>query len=272
MTPPDVPASWAVVEAAPLAEGIGGQVWRARRRTGEPVVVKHVGPQAASYAGPVLAYLRWRDGVGAVRLLASDGDWQMLEDAGERTLTQVLDKEGDVAATVIAAGVLQVLHSPSHHRAEGLQTLTDRFAALTLAAQGEGGLFAEAAACLRTLTAEAFPVQPLHGDLHHDNILFGGRGWLAIDPHGVLGDPAYDAANLLNNPLARHDLRTDPARARRLAEGLAPAVQRPVTAVLGYGFCHASLSAAWSLEDGDVAEAERSLAAARAIQAALKAA
>lgn len=268
MTPPDLPVAWAITGAAPLAEGIGGQVWRARRLNGEPVVVKRVSPQAASGATYATAYLDWRQGQGAVRLLAVDGCWQMLEDAGDRTLTQVLDQEGDAAATLIAAEVLRVLHAPATHRTDGLQTMKDRFAALTTAAQSEGGLFAEADAWLKTLAGG--PVQPLHGDLHHDNILFGARGWLGIDPHGLIGDPAYDAANLLYNPLERQDLRTDPERARRLAKVLAPAVQRPATAVLGYGFCHACLSAAWHLEDGDVAEAERSLATAQAIQAALK--
>ena len=197
MTPPDLPAAWAITGAAPLAEGIGGQVWRARRRNGEPVVLKRVSPQAASDATYATAYLDWRQGQGAVRLLAVDGRWQMLEDAGDRTLTQVLDQEGDAAATLIAAEVLRVLHAPATHRADGLQTMKDRFAALTTAAQSEGGLFAEADAWLKTLASG--PVQPLHGDLHHDNILFGARGWLGIDPHGLIGDPAYDAANLLYN-------------------------------------------------------------------------
>lgn len=262
-----LPAAWAVEETVLVAEGIGGRVWRARRH-GETVVVKHVSPQAASDAAAALAYLRWRDGAGVVRLLAADGDWQMLEDAGARTLTHVLDQDGD------AAEALRALHARSDHRAAGLQTMAEpeRFAALETAARREGGLFVEAEVCLQGLSAEAVPAQPLHGDLHHDNILFGARGWLAIDPHGVQGDPAYDAANLLNNPLDRQDLRTDPARARRMAEGLAPAVKRPASTVLAYGFCHACLSAAWHLEDGDAAEADRSLAAARAIQAAFKAA
>lgn len=270
MTPPDLPTGWGVIEAKPLAEGIGGQIWRARRRNGEPVVIKRVSAQAAADAIHATTYLDWRDGRGAVRLLALDGDWQMLEDAGERTLAQVLDQDGDAAATLIAGEVLRVLHAPSDRRAEGLQTMPVRFAALTAAAEREGGLFAGAVVCLKTLTGG--PVQPLHGDLHHDNILSGARGWLAIDPHGLIGDPAYDAANLLYNPLERQDLRTDPERARRLAEVLAPAVQRPAAAVLGYGFCHACLSAAWHLEDGNLAEAGRSLAVARAVQAALRAA
>lgn len=270
MTPSDLPKAWTVVETSLLAQGIGGQVWRAHRLNSERVVVKRVSALAASDAAHAMAYLAWREGLGAARLLGVEGDWQMLEDVGARTLTHVLDHEGDAAATLIAAEVLRLLHSPSIRRAEGLQTMTDRFAALTSAARREGGLFAEADACLQTLAGG--PVQPLHGDLHHDNILFGGRGWLAIDPHGLIGDPAYDAANLLYNPLERQDLRTDPARARRLAEVLGPAVRRPVATVLGYGFCHACLSAAWHLEDGDVAEAERSLAVGRAVQAALNAA
>jgi streptomycin 6-kinase len=37
----------------------------------------------------------------------------------------------------------------------------------------------------------------LHGDLHHTNILTAGRQpWLAIDPKGVIGEPAYEASVL----------------------------------------------------------------------------
>lgn len=41
----------------------------------------------------------------------------------------------------------------------------------------------------------------LHGDVHHGNVLnFGARGWLAIDPRGLVGERAFDHANLLCNP------------------------------------------------------------------------
>ena len=33
----------------------------------------------------------------------------------------------------------------------------------------------------------------LHGDLHPQNLLWAqDRGWVAIDPHGLVGDPGYD--------------------------------------------------------------------------------
>lgn len=40
----------------------------------------------------------------------------------------------------------------------------------------------------------------LHGDLHHDNILRDGDGWIAIDPKGVIGEPIHEIWSFLNNP------------------------------------------------------------------------
>lgn len=63
----------------------------------------------------------------------------------------------------------------------------------------------------------------LHGDLHHDNVLRADREpWLAIDPHGLLGDPGYEIAPVLYNPdRARRDgdlLALVPRRLEQLAE------------------------------------------------------
>ena len=41
----------------------------------------------------------------------------------------------------------------------------------------------------------------LHGDLHHDNILKNGDSWLIIDPKGFIGDPAFEPAAYLYNPI-----------------------------------------------------------------------
>jgi len=50
------------------------------------------------------------------------------------------------------------------------------------------------------LVADAPASRLLHGDLHPGNILSAGRApWLAIDPKPVVGDPAYDWAQLLGN-------------------------------------------------------------------------
>ena len=45
------------------------------------------------------------------------------------------------------------------------------------------------------------PPRLLHGDAHHFNILLHGSAWVAIDPEGVSGDPAYECAAFLRNPI-----------------------------------------------------------------------
>jgi streptomycin 6-kinase len=41
----------------------------------------------------------------------------------------------------------------------------------------------------------------VHGDLHHQNVLRSDRGWLAIDPKPMRGEPEYDVPSVLWNPL-----------------------------------------------------------------------
>jgi streptomycin 6-kinase len=75
------------------------------------------------------------------------------------------------------------------------------------------------------LAQDASPIVLLHGDLTPSNLLDGGaeRGLVAIDPAPCLGDPAFDAVDLLC--WQADDLETIQARAERLAAaaGLDPA-------------------------------------------------
>jgi len=88
----------------------------------------------------------------------------------------------------------------------------------------------------------------LHGDLHHENILAATRQpWLAIDPKGIVGEPAYEVGALLRNRLdAAPDLR--PLQARRLDQ-LAEALQLDRQRLLSWSVAQAVLSAWWSYED-----------------------
>ena len=53
----------------------------------------------------------------------------------------------------------------------------------------------------------------VHGDFHHHNVLRSGRGWLAIDPKPMRGEPEYDVASFLWNPLPAR-LRVEHLEAR----------------------------------------------------------
>jgi streptomycin 6-kinase len=55
----------------------------------------------------------------------------------------------------------------------------------------------------------------VHGDFHHHNVLAAGSHFVAIDPKPMLGEPEYDVASFLWNPLS-YRMRLDVTQ-RRLA-------------------------------------------------------
>uniref|UniRef100_UPI001F3A4BBB aminoglycoside phosphotransferase family protein n=1 Tax=Falsiroseomonas oryziterrae TaxID=2911368 RepID=UPI001F3A4BBB len=99
---------------------------------------------------------------------------------------------------------------------------------------------------LRDLVASAAPSRLLHGDLHHANILRDGEGWVAVDPKGLLGEPAAEAACLLRNPADPVLLTRAARRAAILAETAGLAHDR----VLAWGYAGAVIAACWAIEDG----------------------
>ncbi len=44
----------------------------------------------------------------------------------------------------------------------------------------------------------------MHGDFHHFNILSSERGWLVIDPKGVIGPAGYEVGPFMLNPWEQH--------------------------------------------------------------------
>lgn len=123
-----------------------------------------------------------------------------------------------------------------------------RFAPLT-GTSFEGNL-GTAARLARVLLDTSPTLQALHGDLHHDNILRSPRGWLAIDPKGVSGDPAYEPANAFRNPGGAGDLIFRPDRIARLADRFSQSLHQPRSRILGWAAAHCALSILWSREDG----------------------
>lgn len=244
------------------------------RADGSPAIVKALKPfddVADELRGE--HYLAWRRGEGAVRLLGRDGHSMLLEYAGETLLEQVLDQQGDNAATEIAAEVMAKLFSQGKDPfPPELQPLRERFSSLFKKAtidrdSGHDSLYVEAAIIADRLLANPHDIRPLHGDLHHENILHGPRGWLAIDPKGVLGDPGFDAANMFYNPLDRDELCLDPERIAHMAEIFAKTLGQTPPAVLDHAIAYGCLSAAWHHEDDNEVEESRELSIAEAIRA-----
>jgi streptomycin 6-kinase len=92
----------------------------------------------------------------------------------------------------------------------------------------------------------------LHGDLHHENILFDDhRGWLAIDPKGVIGELEFEIGTVLLNPIAHPALFASRTVVQRRVDIFQRVLQLDNERILRWAFARAVLSAVWSWEDGD---------------------
>jgi streptomycin 6-kinase len=192
----------------------------------------------------------WWNGEGAARVLAQDADAILMERAeAGRSLADIARSGGDDAASRMICSVLAKLHAPRPRPAPALPALAQWFEGLRRAAKAQGGPFRVAAASAANLLASPRETAVLHGDMHHGNVLdFGARGWLAIDPKGLVGERSFDYANMFCNP--DHATATAPGRLARQVRIVADAADLERARLLAWIVAWAGLSAAFSLEDG----------------------
>jgi streptomycin 6-kinase len=248
---------WALTVQPPFALTYN-YVAPAVRVDGTPVVIKLGVP--GSVIQTELAALQLYDGKGIVQLLEADADQAalLLERLLPGTPLTQLALQDDAQATAIAAEVMRQLWrpAPADHPfptvqkwSQGMQRLRTHFDG------GTGPLPKRLVELAETLFADllASMAEPvlLHGDLHHDNILSAHRQpWLALDPQGVVGEPAYEVGALLRNPMPQllswPDLkRVQARRVDQLAEVLGFDRER----IVAWGVAQAVLSGWWSIED-----------------------
>jgi streptomycin 6-kinase len=195
--------------------------------------------------------MEWYGGDAAACVIARDGDALLLERATGSTQLVTLARRDDDQATDIICSVVARLHRPrAALPPKTLLPLPDWFESLRKAGQREGGFFARALTCAEALLADQRDMVPLHGDIHHRNILDAEpRGWRAIDPKGLIGERAFDYANLFCNPDAAIALK--PGRLERRLARVAAAARLDEDRLRKWVFAYAALSAAWALEDED---------------------
>lgn len=201
--------------------------------------------------------LTWWDGQGAARVFASAAGALLMERAfGAGDLAQMAWSGQDDEACRILCRTAARLHAPRSGPLPDLHPLQEWFQPLFRLA-AEHAALAPAASVARQLLAAPREVCPLHGDLHHENVLdFGERGWLAIDAHGLLGERTFDYANIFTNP----DL-SDPDRPLAVLPGRLEARLRIVAVETGleperllrWIVAWTGLSAAWFIDDGECA-------------------
>jgi len=222
-----------------------------------------------------LSMLRFLNGRGCVRLLESNDEKSMF--LMERLLpgNMLVSEENDEIRTSIACDVMINLWRPAPSGLPFIQ-LSDWFAEIEKIRPKFGGSTgpfpAKIIERIEKLIPELFQNSDhtalIHGDLHHFNILSSERGWLAIDPKGVIGPPEYECGPFLINPIpdfpySLHAVRQTEKRIAIMSEKLG--FSREI--IRDWGLCHAILSAWWDTRD-DGTGGEYSLACADVIMKA----
>jgi streptomycin 6-kinase len=120
------------------------------------------------------------------------------------------------------------------------------------------------------IAQEEEPQVLLHGDLHHMNVLSAAREpWLAIDPHGVVGDAAWEIAPFLINNLERFPPTDWPQVVQRRADQFADELALDRRRVYAWSAVRCIQSAFWSLVDGKPPDGPEALVAGRVLTEAM---
>ena len=245
------------------------------RRGNQPVVLKVMRQPGDEWrCGEVLSVF---NGKGIVQVYEYIEGAVLLERLNPGTqLASIVLRGQDDEATEIMAEVIQRM-SHSREALESFVTVSDwgRGFERYLASgdnQIPNGLVELGQHLYAELCASQQSSSLLHGDLHHYNVLYDyHRGWLAIDPKGVVGEVEYEIGASLRNPYENPELFTSPQIVERRIKCYEAKLELDPERLLGWGFAQAVLSAIWSVEDGFAVDASSpSLMLANAIRPMLE--
>ena len=200
----------------------------------------------------------WWNGNGAAKVLAHAAGAILLERAtGAGSLADMSWSGNDAQACRIICHAASRLHLPRNASTPALTPLLYWFRCLAPAAKKHGGILTHCAEVANVLLSSPQNEVVLHGDLHHGNIIdFGTKGWLAIDPKGLVGERGFDYANIFTNPdLAdpTKPVAIEPERFAQRVNIVSEIARIERQRLLMWIIAWCGLSSAWFLQEGDCA-------------------
>lgn len=246
---------WSLTKSTPMAETPTSWIFRVEQNGRNFAVLKILKPGKGDAEQRGASLMNWYSGEGAATVFDSHGGTLFMEWLDGIALGDAVRQGRDEEATIALATVVSHLHRQRGEPPADLLPLRQHFEPLFATRIRDWpytarDLFARAAGVALTLFDRPSAQIPLHGDLHHENIISSPRGWLAIDPRALLGDPTYEVANAFNNPIGADDLVKDPRRIASMGDILNQRLGFSRKRMLGWAAAHAALSACWSIDDG----------------------
>jgi streptomycin 6-kinase len=189
-------------------------------------------------------------GFGAVNVLTESDGMLLLERADPGVSLRSYFPEKDNDAIQITCECLKRLHQAAIPTDHHFPHVKDWLMALDKNLSIPTDYLHKARKLRDELIATSATPALLHGDLHHDNILQNSNDWVVIDPKGVIGEPAYEVAAFIRNPipeLLTHDNATSiiENRIAQFAKTLKLSEQR----IIHWCYVQAVLAWALALED-----------------------
>ncbi|SLN36100.1 Aminoglycoside/hydroxyurea antibiotic resistance kinase [Falsiruegeria litorea R37] len=204
-----------LADPEPLAETVGARLWRVRQTDGTQAVLKlHKRADRGNEAAGAALLRAWTDR-GAVRILTEAGPAVVMEWLDGPSLANVAIQDPKRAAQTLAH-VSRRLHRDPVQIDRDLPRLSLVLAPLLRAVCSSDcppslrSELNEAIALARDLLATGTDKRPLHGDLHHANVILTDSGARVLDAKGFHGDISYELANAFRHPYALHALIRDP--------------------------------------------------------------
>lgn len=257
MTPdPKVLTRFAVRDAERIVETGIATIWKVvRLHDGEPAALKIYHGATMKNEEPGLLFLKDQPADVAPRVYDQTSAAVLMEWLNGQNVGDGARAGDDATATRHMADMAQALHRHAAPLRTEYRPLNEVFQALLtrdIADQCPPDLRAAYLKC-QSIAADLLDTQtdirPLHGDLHHDNVLLSPRGPRAIDAKGVLGERAYELANALRNPKGARDTLRDPVTLKARLHLWSMALDTPQKRLLGWGCAKAALSIAWDTDE-----------------------
>lgn len=221
------------------------------RRGARPVVLKVVREPGDEWlSGEVLEAFAGR---GVARVYEHVPGALLMERLTPGTpLSQLsLSSEDDEATHVLADVMSRMSADQLPHTAPTVEQWGHAFQRVSPPASMGDDLLSEARDLFDDLCRSQTNRRLLHGDLHHYNILHDrARGWLAIDPKGVVGELEYEIGAALRNPVERPDLFVDTVIIEKRIAHFASTLAIDAGRTLRWAFAQAVLATLWSVEEG----------------------
>lgn len=251
----DLEDLWSIKALEPFAAGEFNYVAPAKCEDGQLAVLKLAPPYKTIEIFAEAAYLRARNGNGAVRLISVDRERRaiLIEHALPGTnLTECFrdNKPGSVAPAIDA---LKASLLPPPANETDVKPLREWFDGLRLfeSTSFPAGYAIKALNIYDDLAGRADTEFYLHGDFHPGNLVSAIREpFLIIDPKGIVGPVGYDVACFLNNFYWWKETESDvQACLGRAVQQFADAFELGAMEIRQWAFAQMVLGAWWSFED-----------------------